>query len=212
MLQAWRGGDQILLVFGHQYLSSLASTETSRACLFPGVSSHRAQVIPLRLIRPPQAQFSSLSLFLFLPLLFSFSFWPHHSPCRILVLWPGIEPRPQQWKHRVLTTGPPGNFLPPSMFHASLEPYGAQLGSLWPFACYSVTPQFHKPGWDLGKQKSQSVPDPLSGHNVHFGEQVQDSRCSWIHQLIWVFSLPSSPNSKLCKVRASRASELFWGA
>ena len=25
-------GDQILLVFGHQYLSSLASTETSRAC------------------------------------------------------------------------------------------------------------------------------------------------------------------------------------
>ena len=26
-----------------------------------------------------------------------------------LVPWPGIEPRPWQWKHWVLTTGPPGN-------------------------------------------------------------------------------------------------------
>ena len=29
--------------------------------------------------------------------------------CRILVPWPGIEPGPQQWKCRVLTTGLPGN-------------------------------------------------------------------------------------------------------
>ena len=26
-----------------------------------------------------------------------------------LVPWPGIKPRPWQWKHWVLTTGPPGN-------------------------------------------------------------------------------------------------------
>ena len=29
--------------------------------------------------------------------------------CRILAPWPGIKPRSQQWKHWVLTTGPPGN-------------------------------------------------------------------------------------------------------
>ena len=29
--------------------------------------------------------------------------------CGILLPWPGIEPGPQQWKHRVLTTGLPGN-------------------------------------------------------------------------------------------------------
>ena len=28
--------------------------------------------------------------------------------CKILVLPPGIELCPEQWKHRVLTTGPPG--------------------------------------------------------------------------------------------------------
>ena len=36
-------------------------------------------------------------------------FWPHHAACSILVPQPGIEPGPQQWKRRVLTTGPPGN-------------------------------------------------------------------------------------------------------
>ena len=30
---------------------------------------------------------------------------------RILVAWPGIKPMPLQWKHRVLTTGPPGKSL-----------------------------------------------------------------------------------------------------
>ena len=51
-------------------------------CEFTQSTGHPPQVYP----RPPQAQFSSLSLFLFLRLLFSFSFWPHHSSCRILVL------------------------------------------------------------------------------------------------------------------------------
>ena len=36
-------------------------------------------------------------------------FWPHSVAWGILVPWPGIEPVPLQWKHRVLTTGPPGN-------------------------------------------------------------------------------------------------------
>ena len=36
--------------------------------------------------------------------------------CRILVPWPGIEPGPWQWKCRVLTTGPPGNFLELSLW------------------------------------------------------------------------------------------------
>ena len=38
-----------------------------------------------------------------------FSFWPCHIACEILVPQPRIEPGPQQWKHQVLTTGPPGN-------------------------------------------------------------------------------------------------------
>ena len=29
--------------------------------------------------------------------------------CRVLVPGPGIEPTPPEWKHRGLTTGPPGN-------------------------------------------------------------------------------------------------------
>ena len=35
------------------------------------------------------------------------------APCDlwILVPWPEIEPRPQKWKHGVLTTGPPGTSL-----------------------------------------------------------------------------------------------------
>ena len=37
------------------------------------------------------------------------SFWPHHVACRILVPLPEIEHGPQQWKHRILTIGPPGN-------------------------------------------------------------------------------------------------------
>ena len=50
--------------------------------------------------------------FLFLSFYFfflSFFFWPRRAACRILVLQPGIEPRPLQWKCQVLTTGPPGN-------------------------------------------------------------------------------------------------------
>ena len=43
--------------------------------------------------------------------LFFFFFWPHHAACRILVSGPGIEPGPHQWKSRLLTTGPLGNFL-----------------------------------------------------------------------------------------------------
>ena len=41
--------------------------------------------------------------------LFFFFSWPHHTACGILVPQTGIEPRPRQWKHQVLTTGPPGN-------------------------------------------------------------------------------------------------------
>ena len=41
-----------------------------------------------------------------------FLFRPYCISCGILVPWPRIEPRPtQQWKCRVLTTGPPGHSL-----------------------------------------------------------------------------------------------------
>ena len=41
--------------------------------------------------------------------------------CGILVPQPGIEPRPQQWKHWVLTTGPPENYFDKLMMVAALE-------------------------------------------------------------------------------------------
>ena len=37
-----------------------------------------------------------------------FMFWPHLPACGILVPRPGIGPRALHWKHRALTTGPPG--------------------------------------------------------------------------------------------------------
>ena len=38
-----------------------------------------------------------------------FKFWPGHVAYKISVLWLGIEPRPWQWKHQILTTRPPGD-------------------------------------------------------------------------------------------------------
>lgn len=35
-------------------------------------------------------------------------FWQHYAACRILVVWPGIEPGPPQWKPGILKTRPPG--------------------------------------------------------------------------------------------------------
>ena len=40
-------------------------------------------------------------------LFFKFNFWPHCAACP----WPGIKPGQRQWKHRILTTRPPGNSL-----------------------------------------------------------------------------------------------------
>ena len=37
-----------------------------------------------------------------------FFFWLCHTACGILVPQPGIKPPPLNWKHGVLTTGPPG--------------------------------------------------------------------------------------------------------
>ena len=36
--------------------------------------------------------------------------------CRISVPWPDVEPRPQQWKHWIVTTRPPGNSLKTTYF------------------------------------------------------------------------------------------------
>ena len=44
-------------------------------------------------------------------LFFYYSFWPGQMACRILVPRPQIEPRPQQWKGCILTTGLPRSSL-----------------------------------------------------------------------------------------------------
>ena len=79
------------------------------ACLQAGLLSSHAEKYP--------APFQELPLW---------DTWDHSSPSsliacwficlfcgayRILVPWPGVEPRLTQWKHWVLTAGPPGNSL-----------------------------------------------------------------------------------------------------
>ena len=63
---------------------------------------------------------SVICLFIFLMVSFGdqifFFFWPCCVACGILVPQPGIAPVPLQWKHLVLTTGPPGNSPGDQMF------------------------------------------------------------------------------------------------
>ena len=56
-----------------------------------------------------------------------FVFWSCYTAYRILVPRPGIEPRPLQSKSRILTTGPPGNFL---------------CVRIWVFVCICVLSRF----------------------------------------------------------------------
>ena len=56
---------------------------------------------------PLPSPWRSISRYFF----YLFIFWPYPGACRILIPWPGIEPVPLHWKHRVLTTGPPGKSL-----------------------------------------------------------------------------------------------------
>ena len=66
--------------------------------------------------------------------LFLFLVFPGPSPvtCGILVLGPGIEPRPLHWKHRVLTTGLPEKSRGDVLMEVSRWAYGsgAQESSL----------------------------------------------------------------------------------
>ena len=43
-------------------------------------------------------------------------FWSYLASCRILVPWPGVEPRARQWKYQVLTAGPSGISMFLSLF------------------------------------------------------------------------------------------------
>ena len=72
--------------------------------------------------------------------MFVFPFLPPCVACRILVPSPGIEPGPPQWKHQVLTPGPPGN-SPIFMF----DQYQHQLTRKSPVLV--LTPHLH--GGDL---------------------------------------------------------------
>ena len=53
----------------------------------------------------------SLFLFISLKVNFFFFYLLWHTACRILVSHQGSNPYPTQWKHRVLTTEPPGKSL-----------------------------------------------------------------------------------------------------
>ena len=65
--------------------------------------------------------------------IFFFFFWHWLMACGILVPWPGIEPRPWQWKCQVLTTGLPRNslviFRIVRVVHLSLQPSSRTLFS-----------------------------------------------------------------------------------
>ena len=73
-----------------------------------------------------------------------FIFWPRCTARRILVPRPGTEPGPQQWKHRVLTTGPPGNCLKlifkRSFLLTSLTLPATLLQDSWRSCLHSLSP------------------------------------------------------------------------
>ena len=75
-----------------------------------------------------------------------FFFWLCYVACRILVPRPGIEPRPQQWAHWVLTTRPPGNSQTWAL--SLLCPDWMCCDSLWGgFHWHTFTLQVSNPGW-----------------------------------------------------------------
>ena len=86
-----------------------------------------------------------VSLFVCLFFMFVCFFWPRCVACRILLPLPGIEPGPRQWKHQVLTTGPPGNSLA-RVFKASpkyviiphLSPYHSVDFFSWKFISLNI--------------------------------------------------------------------------
>ena len=69
--------------------------------------------------KPFSITWSTVGYFVTYP--FILFFGHGHSPCRILVPWPRIEPRPQQWVHWVITTGPPGIPEPFVLYIVSLN-------------------------------------------------------------------------------------------
>ena len=58
--------------------------------------------------KPFSITWSTVAYLVNYPFIIIIFFGHGRSPCRILVPWPRIEPRPQQWVHWVITTGPPG--------------------------------------------------------------------------------------------------------
>ena len=71
-------------------------------------------------------------------------FWLHRATCRILVPQPGIESRPQQWKHQVLTTGPPGNSPVHKNFKSQCILFHICLIYSWEIALYPSKKLFIK--------------------------------------------------------------------
>ena len=75
----------------------------------------------------------------FILLINLFLIWGMHcEACGILVPWPGMNPRPLQWKHGVFTTGPPGNSHTSSSFKAK-----GQRQQLAPGPCTVLTVSMH---------------------------------------------------------------------
>ena len=59
--------------------------------------------------RPNEAVFTGREPLCYCYSYILFCFWSHHMISWSSVPWPGIRPRSQQWKPRILTTRPPGN-------------------------------------------------------------------------------------------------------
>ena len=77
------------------------------------------------------------------PLSQSFYFLPHCMACGISLPQPGTEPWLQQWKPRILTTRPPGNFSQELWYKSSLDFLCADL---YPFFTPEPSPLIRERG------------------------------------------------------------------
>ena len=106
-----------------------------------------------------------LRIFFFLTIFF---FLFKHIACRISVSWWEMEPRSPQWKHQVLTTGPPGNSLK-GLNYICKDPIHRfwveiSLGEGAPFS------PLHSPHlWEGGLTRADKTPEAPWANHTHKG-------------------------------------------
>ena len=144
---------------------------------------------------------------LFFPLLFvTFVYLSfllcHHTACRILVPWPGMEPQSMEWKGWVLTTGPPGNFpfcIAYILIFFFLNKWGFPGGSVAKNLPSSMGHASSVPG--LGGSTWRGATKPV-GHNYWACALEPRSPNYWAHIAVTPEACLPAPEPVLCNKKA----------